>query len=164
MDPVQKQVPPQQNQPNLDTVQTAKAKRSQYGRKVSILESCQILINKLINWLSKPLKSRKIKVYVSQNSHFSKTEFNKNCTMILMAMINKENRKLPELLNKLRLSIPAAIPHKNEKEIESSEITGLFDSWSAQCTTPEIAESLREDLLDPDSNIRKVWTAEQALM
>lgn len=167
MDPAKKQVStktPLQNQPFPDISKTTNTRKPYHGRKLFILESFRINLNRLINWLSKPLKNRKIKIHFSQNEHFSRTEFNRNCTALLIAIAVKRNKKLPELLSNLRLSIPAAIPHKNEREIESSDIIELFESWSAQCTNPAIVKYLRKDLLNPSSNIRKIWTAEQALM
>lgn len=165
MDPVNKQASPspRQNQPHTDNVGAASAGGSYYGRKTAVLKSARALFNKFIIWIAKPLKARKIRVHFAKNSVLSTTGFNNNCTKLLLAIMDGKNRQLPKLLDKLRLSIPAAIPHKSKHKIESSDIIGLFENWSAQCTNHEFAESLRKDLLNPESNIRKIWTSQQAL-
>ncbi|MGI2026999.1 hypothetical protein [Endozoicomonas acroporae] len=165
MDPVDKPTSPspQKIQPHKDNVRAASAGKLFHGRKTAIWQSVRTLFNKLIFWLEKPLKTRTIKVYVAKSNTLSATGFNKHCSELLLAMIDGDNRRLPQLLDEIRLSIPAAIPGKQQQEIESSEIIDLFGKWSEQCTKPALAQSLRRDLLNPESNIRKIWTSQRAL-
>ncbi|MBO9497141.1 hypothetical protein J7438_24085 [Thalassotalea sp. G20_0] len=165
MDPVNKPTSPspQKIQPHKDNVRAASTGKSFHGKKTAIWQSVRTLSNKLIFWLEKPLKTRNIKVHVAKSSALSANGFNKHCSELLLAMIDGDSRRLPELLDKIRLSIPAAIPGKQQQEIESSDIIDLFGKWSEQCTKPALAKSLRRDLLNPESNIRKIWTSQRVL-
>ncbi|WP_257265215.1 hypothetical protein [Endozoicomonas sp. ONNA2] len=166
MDPVNKRTSPSpgQHQPRQNKVPAASAGKSYHGRKTTILQSGKTLFNKLIFWLKKSLEIRNIKVHFANNRALSTTSFNQLCNKLLQAIIDGKNKQLPTLLDNLRLSLPAEFPGKKATEIETDEIMKLFERWSAQFTDPALANSLREDLRNPESNIRKTWTSQRALL